>query len=155
MPTELDRPGVLILPPLLVAIGLALMFALQWLWPLPIGDSAIVFWIGIALLILGVGLALWGRNAMREAGTNINPMKPSTAVVISGPFRFTRNPLYIALILLFLGIALVVGTWWGLLVLVPLTLILHYGVIVREECYLEQKFGGPYLEYKAKVRRYL
>ena len=92
---------------------------------------------------------------MHAAGTNVNPALPTTATVASGPFRFSRNPLYLALTLLYLGLTLAFNTWWGIVVLVPVLIIMHHGVVLREERYLEQKFGETYRQYRSKVRRYL
>jgi protein-S-isoprenylcysteine O-methyltransferase Ste14 len=111
--------------------------------------------IGIFMCILGVGLAAWGRITLVKGGTNVSPLKPTTAIVTAGPFRFTRNPLYVGVMTLLLGLSLALGTWWGLIVIVPLLLILHHGVVLREEAYLERKFGESYLKYQSEVRRYL
>ena len=92
---------------------------------------------------------------MHGAGTNINPLMPTTSIVTSGPFRFTRNPLYVSLTLLYLGLTLAFNTWWGIVGLIPLLVVMHYGVVLREERYLEQKFGEMYRQYRSKVRRYL
>ena len=92
---------------------------------------------------------------MRRAGTNVNPRDPTTAIVVEGPFRFSRNPLYLSLILAYLGITLLVNALWPLLLLPPLLVVLHWGVIAREERYLEAKFGESYRVYKARVRRWL
>jgi protein-S-isoprenylcysteine O-methyltransferase Ste14 len=92
---------------------------------------------------------------MRAAGTNINPVLPATAIVTSGPFRFSRNPLYLSLTLLYLGLALSFNTWWGIVVLVPLLIVMHRGVVLREERYLDHKFGESYRQYRSTVRRYL
>jgi protein-S-isoprenylcysteine O-methyltransferase Ste14 len=92
---------------------------------------------------------------MQAAGTNVNPALPTTAIVASGPFRFSRNPLYLALTLLYLGLTLAFNTWWGIVVLIPVLIIMHRGVVLREERYLEQKFGETYRHYRSKVRRYL
>jgi protein-S-isoprenylcysteine O-methyltransferase Ste14 len=150
-----DHAHVIIFPPLLFLIAVLAMLGLHWLWPLPIGAESIVFWNGIALIVLGTNVAIWGIRTFKKARTNVSPYQPTTAIVASGPFGLSRNPLYIALISLLLGISLGVGTWWGIIILVPTALVLHYGIVLREERYLEQKFGVAYLEYKAKVRRYL
>ena len=92
---------------------------------------------------------------MEAAGTNINPALPATTIVSSGPFRFSRNPLYLCLTLMYLGLTLAVNTWWGIAVLVPLIIVMHFGVVLREERYLEQKFGESYRQYRSSVRRYL
>src|SRR5215510_7754334 len=118
-------------------------------WP------CLALWLGLALLVLGVGIAAWGRRTMQAAGTNVNPALPTTAIVTSGPFRFSRNPLYLALTLLYLGLTLALNTWWGIVVLVPVLIIMHRGVVLREERYLEHKFGETYRQYRSKVRRYL
>ncbi len=92
---------------------------------------------------------------MKAAGTNINPTLPAKAIVSSGPFRFSRNPLYLSLTTIYLGLTLAVNTWWGIVVLIPLLIVMHRGVVLREERYLEQKFGQSYRQYRSRVRRYL
>ena len=92
---------------------------------------------------------------MHAAGTNISPLRPATAVITTGPFRFSRNPLSAALTLLYLGLTLALNTWWGILVAIPLLIIMHYGVVLREERYLDQKFGETYRQYRSTVRRYI
>ncbi len=155
MEEQLDRPGVVIFPPLIIGLALFFAIALHWLWPLPISVRPVSLVLGAILSILGVGSAAWGRRIMVQAGTNVSPFKPSTAIVTDGPFRFSRNPLYVGITSLFIGLSLLIGTWWGFILMVPAALILHYGVILREERYLKQKFGDIYLAYKSEVRRYL
>ena len=92
---------------------------------------------------------------MRRAGTNVRPDQPSTAIVSDGPFRFTRNPLYLSVATMFVGIALLANSAWFLVLLIPMGLLLHFGVVLREERYLDAKFGAPYKDYRARVRRYL
>ena len=155
MATAADNAGVVVLPPLLYGVAFVAVLALRWFWPLPILGHVIAFWAGIALAMIAVAIAVWGSRTMRMAGTNVNPSLPTTVVVTSGPFRFSRNPLYVALTLFYLGLTLALDTWWGIVVLVPLLTILHYGVVLREERYLEQKFGDSYRQYRSSVRRYL
>jgi protein-S-isoprenylcysteine O-methyltransferase Ste14 len=155
MATSTDKPGVVAPPPLLYGGAFVLVLVFRWFWPMPIFGRAVAFWLGLALLVLGVGIAAWGRRTMQAAGTNVNPALPTTAIVASGPFRFSRNPLYLALTLLYLGLTLAFNTWWGSVVLVPVLIIMHRGVVLREERYLEQKFGETYRQYRSKVRRYL
>jgi protein-S-isoprenylcysteine O-methyltransferase Ste14 len=92
---------------------------------------------------------------MTRAGTNVNPYKPTITIVDSGPFGFSRNPLYVAMTIMLVGLTLAANTWWGIFLLPPLLLLMHFGVIRREERYLEGKFGEPYLAYRRRVRRYL
>ena len=152
--TERDNPGVIVFPPLLYGIAFAAVLALHWFWPMPIFDHSVALWPGLALALLGAVIAIWGRNVLRAAGTNVNPSLPTTAIVTSGPFRFSRNPLYMALTLVYTGLTLAFNTWWGIVVLVPLLMLVHRGVVLREERYLEQKFGETYRQYCSKVRRY-
>lgn len=150
-----DVPNVLVLPPLLYAVALAVGFLLQWIAPRPIVSSSVGYWIGGILLVSGAALAIWGRRVMEHAGTNVNPTLPSTALVASGPFGFSRNPLYVALTLMYVGLALLANALWVLVLIVPVLLILHYGVVRREERYLGAKFGDAYREYCSRVRRYI
>lgn len=107
----------------------------------------------IAALQWGIGPL--GKRAMKQAGTNINPLQPATSLVTTGPFRFSRNPLYLSLTLLFAGLSLILNSLWGLIALAPVLAILHFGVILREERYLEAKFGESYRQYRTQVRRWL
>ena len=92
---------------------------------------------------------------MRAAGTNIDPAKPALAIVRGGPYRFTRNPMYLALCLLQIALGFFLNDWITLLFVIPLFFVLHYGVVLREERYLTAKFGEPYLQLKREVRRWL
>jgi protein-S-isoprenylcysteine O-methyltransferase Ste14 len=155
MPTSIDNPGVAVLPPLLYGFALVFVLALRSFWPMPIFGYSMALSSGLALIACGVAIAIWGRRTMHAAGTNISPLRPSTALVTTGPFRFSRNPLYLALTLLYFGLTLAFNTWWGTVVLIPLLMIMHRGVVLREERYLEQKFGATYRTYRSTVRRYL
>ena len=154
MATQADNPGVIVRPPLLYGVSLVVVLVLDWFWPMPIVGRVVGIVVGLALVAFGVGIAIWGRRTMQAAGTNVDPHRPATVLVKNGPFRFSRNPLYMALVLLFLGLSLVVDTWWGIVLLFPVLIIMHWGVILREERYLDQKFGASYQEYRSKVRRY-
>ena len=155
MPSDPDSPHVIVLPPLLYIAALAAGLLLSWTAPLPILSGDARYWAGGALAALGVLIAAWARSLMERAGTNVNPMLPTTAIMTTGPFRFSRNPLYIALNLMYVGLALLTNAGWVLALIVPVLLVMHYGVIRREERYLESKFGDAYRSYRAHVRRYL
>src|SRR5215475_2476660 len=154
MATLADNAGVIVRPPLLYGVAFVVVLALGWFWPMPIVGRVVPVGVGLVLVVFGVGIAMWGRRTMQDAGTNADPYRPATALVKDGPFRFSRNPLYMALTLLFLGLSLVVNTWWGIVLLFPVLIIMHWGVILREERYLDQKFGSSYQEYRSMVRRY-
>jgi protein-S-isoprenylcysteine O-methyltransferase Ste14 len=110
---------------------------------------------GIVLIILAPTLAVSALRTMQAAGTNVDPAKPALTIVRDGPFRFTRNPMYLALCLVQIALGFFLNDWITLLFVVPLALILHYGVVLREEKYLAAKFGEPYLQYKREVRRWI
>jgi len=150
-----DNPGVIAPPPLVYGGAFLIALFLHWMWPLPIFYQVSALWPGVALIVLGLGLAMWGGRTLQSAGTNVNPYRPSTAIVDSGPYRFTRNPLYVSLTVMYLGLTLAFDTWWGIVLLIPALLVMHLGVIRREELYLEKKFGDDYRRYRDKVRRYL
>ena len=147
--------GVIAPPPLiyLAALGVGLIFHAVFPLRLPLGGWSLPMAFGF--VAAGVLLAVSGFRAMGRADTNVNPYEPTTALVTDGPFRFTRNPLYLALTLLYIGIALIVNTVWPILFLPAALLIMRYGVIDREERYLEQKFSEEYLRYKQAVRRWI
>jgi protein-S-isoprenylcysteine O-methyltransferase Ste14 len=150
-----DNPGVVVLPPVLYGGAFLVVVLLQWAWPLMIVRHAIALCLGFILLLASLSLAIWGRKTMHGAGTNIGPLKPAISLVTSGPYRLTRNPLYVAMTLLYLGLTLLLDSLWGVFLLIPVLVILHFGVVRREERYLELKFGEPYRSYRSRVRRYL
>lgn len=153
--TASDNPGVAILPPVLFGGTFVVVLILQWIWPLKIVRQPIAFWLGLVLLMPALALVAWGRSTMHRANTNISPLKPAMSLVTSGPYRFTRNPLYVAITLLYVGFTMLLNSWWGVVLLAPMLMVLHWGVVRREEKYLELKFGDRYAEYRSQVRRYL
>jgi protein-S-isoprenylcysteine O-methyltransferase Ste14 len=152
---DADRPGVIVRPPVLYGGALLAALLLGWLWPLRILRYSIALGLGIALLLLGLAIAIPARRTLRAAGTNVDPMRPATAIVTSGPYRYSRNPLYVALTLLYSGLTLMFDTWWGIVLLLPVLWLMHQGVVLREERYLERKFGEAYRQYRSSVRRYV
>jgi len=155
MTASADNPGVVVRPPFLYGGAFIVVLVLRWFWPMPILGETLTPWLGLAVMGLGLAIVGTGRRAMQAAGTNVNPSKPATTIVASGPFRFSRNPLYVGLTLVYSGLTLAFNTWWGFILLAPILITMHLGVVVREERYLEQKFGEPYRQYRSRVRRYL
>jgi len=151
-------PRVIAPPPLIYLAGVALglggdfLFALE---PLPRADAAAGLWLGLAFGISGLLLILWAARTFNRAGTAIPPYKPASALVTEGPYQRSRNPIYLGMALIYLGV--VCGTSsLGVLVLFPLViLVMEFGVIRREERYLESRFGEAYRAYKAEVRRWI
>ena len=150
-----DHPSVLIFPPLLFAICVAGGLVAHFTCPYRLALSP---WIDRSFGVLALGslaLAIWGQRTMKAAGTNVHPGKPALAVVANGPFAFTRNPLYLSLIGLFTAIGVMLASPAFLAFAVPLFLVLHFGVVLREERYLDAKFDDAYRRYKARVRRWI
>lgn len=154
-PRETDNAGVIMPPPLIYLGFIVLGGVLYIVVPLRLGLGWPGRGVGIVLIGLAAGLAFWAIRAFRRAKTNVVPHKPATAIITDGPFRWTRNPLYIGLSLIHAGIALIASSGWILIMLLPALLVTRYGVIAREERYLDAKFGDVYRAYKASVRRWI
>lgn len=152
---QTDSAQVIAPPPLLylgaLLAGLALHLAAPWSLA-PVWGSRVV---GTVLFILAAGLARWSFVVMAGVGTSASPRKTSTALVSHGPFALSRNPIYVAMTGLYLGISGLTASVWPLLFLPPLLAVMHWGVILREERYLARRFGTPYLAYCGRVRRWL
>jgi protein-S-isoprenylcysteine O-methyltransferase Ste14 len=152
---ERDTAGVVAPPPLIYLAGLAIGFALEALLPGASLPAAVQWVLGAALVLAGAALLASFNTAFTRKGTAVEPWKPTTAIVTTGPYRLTRNPAYLGMALVYIGIALLAAALW---VLVPLPLVLGVidrAVITREERYLGRKFGREYLDYKASVRRWI
>lgn len=150
-----DHAQVIALPPLIYAGFLVLAAVLEWFYPLSMGARSSWHWaIAAMLLTSGVVLALWGKITLDRAGTCVHPAGSTRTIVSSGPYRFSRNPLYLALTLMYLGLTLIINTFWALVLLPLLLWLVHSGVVRREERYLERKFGEEYRRYLRQVRRY-
>jgi protein-S-isoprenylcysteine O-methyltransferase Ste14 len=152
-----DRPGVIAPPPIIYLGFLAVGAILEAVTSIsyPPAFSSLTAPIGVALLVCGLALGIAGARSLRAAGTNIPTALPTTALVAEGPYRWSRNPLYLAMTLLYAGIAILAESVWALVLLGPLLMVIRYAVILREESYLEEKFGQTYREYKSRVRRWI
>ena len=151
----MDNPGVIAFPPLIWLVNSVISVLVHLAIRLPIMRYSICLACGIVLIVLAPALALLALRTMKAAGTNVHPSEPALALVRGGPFRFTRNPMYLALCLLQVALGFFLNDLITLLFVVPLAVIFHYGVILREERYLTAKFGEPYLQYKREVRRWI
>jgi protein-S-isoprenylcysteine O-methyltransferase Ste14 len=150
-----DNPGVIAFPPLIWLVNAVISVLVHLFVQTPIMRYGICLVCGIVFIILAPTLALSAFRTMKSAGTNVHPSEPALTIVRGGPFRFTRNPLYLALCLLQIALGFFLNDWITLLFVVPLTVIFHYGVVLREERYLTAKFGESYLQYKREVRRWI
>ena len=151
--TSVANAGV-IRPPIVVLASLLSAAVLTIAWPLPFFPRVLHLPLGGLLIVMAAGLFWYSIRQFRAAGTPVPGNKPTTAIVRTGPFRFSRNPIYLAFSLLQLGIAVWVNSWWLVTTLAAAIAIIHYVVIPREERYLEARFGAAYLDYKASVRRW-
>lgn len=153
-----DTAGVVARPPLIflgfLGIGFALDAFLHW-GLLPHAAIGLRYPGGAALAVLGLALVLASARRFRKHGTNVETWKPTTALVTDGPYRFTRNPIYLGLFAIYLAIAVLLDNPWILVLGVPLFLVMRYGVVAREEAYLERRLGEDYRRYRARVRRWL
>lgn len=153
-----DKPGVIAPPPLIYAAGFALGLIAQYLDPMPLTamlPRVVRIALVVALLCYGAALGIAALLSFRRAGTAVEPWKPSTALVANGPYRFSRNPIYVGMAAVVLALALALDNAWVIVFLVPTLVAIRYGVIAREEAYLERKFGDGYRRYKQSVRRWL
>lgn len=158
MTTPHDNAGVIAPPPLIALAVLVLGLALDWIWPVPLlhdllGWPARLILGGVAAAV-GMAIAVVAERTFHRIGTHALPWKPALHLAASGIYAHTRNPMYLGLGLLVIGIGVALGSAGTLLMLVPGALVLHYGVVLREERYLERKFGEDYRRFKAAVPRY-
>jgi protein-S-isoprenylcysteine O-methyltransferase Ste14 len=145
----------LIRPPLVYLISLVSGAVIQLATPFPFLPGTLAVLLGAPLVGVAVVLFAYSVTTFRAAGTPVPARKPTTMIVRTGPYRFSRNPIYLAFSLLQLGISLWVNSVWLLATLAGAVALIHYVVIPREERYLERRFGAQYLDYKASVRRWL
>ena len=152
---EQDKAGVVAPPPLIYLGSLVLGMLLNRRFPITFLPRRIARSLGWPLLGVGVLLIGWFEWAMRQARTPANPYKPVSQIVTQGPFQYTRNPAYLSMTMIYTGISSLANALWAIVLLPVALLVIQRGVIEREECYLEGKFGEEYLRYKARVRRWI
>lgn len=153
MTTSPTTPKVKILPPTLLVMLISAGLVLDFLVPLDMGRG--VGWLGLVLFSFFIGVTAWCKDLFKKAGTNIPPNQPATAIVTGGPYQFSRNPIYAAGVLGFIGLALMADAPLMLLLTLPLVYILQEQVIKPEEEYLEATFGDDYTNFKSRVRRWI
>jgi protein-S-isoprenylcysteine O-methyltransferase Ste14 len=153
---DTDTSNAVVRPPVVWILALVSGVAADRVYPLRFVPASVpAAWVGGAIFAIAFALAIWAIVTIRKAGTRVETCKPTTAIVVNGPYRFTRNPIYLGLVLGQIGVAVAFDSLWILATLALFYLVIRYGVIAREEAYLERKFGDVYLSYKARVRRWL
>ena len=149
-----DNPGVIAPPPLIYGAALAGGLLVNRLYPAAFLPRKVSRALGTAMIAGGAVIGILGLREMRRSETNVDPYKPTTTIVERGPYRYTRNPLYVGMTMMYGGITALANALPAALLLPVVIAVMRLGVIEREERYLESKFGDEYLRYKARVRRW-
>ncbi len=157
--TDVRETAGVIAPPPLVALGAVILgVLLDWLMPAYVLSAVLTrngrIIIGLLLIVAGIAIGVAGRGIFVRFGTNVNPYRPSSVLVTTGIFGYVRNPMYVGLALMVAGIGIALASDWTLVMLVIAALLVHFGVVKREERYLDAKFGDAYRRYMDAVPRY-
>ena len=159
MSDERDAAAVRVFPPAVPALTILFGILLNRIWPLPLsiglGRGARQWLGGLIVTAAFLGLGLWSVVLFRRSGQNENPWKPTPQIVDRGPFRITRNPMYLQMVLICIGVAVILSNAWVLVLTLPCAWVLQRFAIQPEEAYLERKFGEAYLAYRRRVPRWL
>lgn len=155
MTAEPDNAQVLVPPPVALAIAAIAALVADELVPFPIASSTVAFWAGAIIVAFALGSVIWAIATLHGSGSNVPTNRPTTTIVRTGPYAFSRNPIYLGSMLFLTGLSLADDNAWFLIALAPFALVIRFGVIAREEAYLERKFGDVYSAYRSRVRRWL
>jgi len=142
-------------PPLPCLVGVILGLICDWFWPWPIASQSYALSVGIVLVGVVVGLLVTVIRAFNQNGTAAHPGKETTAIIDTGLFGISRNPAYVTVAVLQAAIGFLVNSVWIVLFILPAVMVIHHVVVLREEAYLEAKFGDEYRRYKSRVRRWI
>lgn len=154
--SKIDTPAVHVPPPVIVAVLLAVGLGVDYYLGNTFGAAASwLFYVGIGLCVLGFGVAIWCALLYRKARTSILPHTADSNMIETGPFGRSRNPIYLSMLIVFVGICFIVDAPAALVFAVPTYLALRYYVIAREEAYLTRRFGDDYTSYQSRVRRWI
>ena len=150
-----DKAEVFAVPPLIYGTALGLGLFIHFVFPVQFLPPQGRLLFGALLLLLAVPIVVSAVRALARTKTTFDFRKPTAAIVTDGAFRYSRNPMYLSLTLLYLGIASLINSLWVLLLVVPLLVVVQRGVVEREERYLERTFGEEYRDYRTRVRRWV
>lgn len=153
--TAEESAGVKFPPPFIYLIGVVLGLVISRYVPARVIPAPVILPLGIVFLVAWIALWTPALASFFRAKTPLNPTKPTAALITSGVFRISRNPIYLGLVALYLAIAVLANSLWAIVLLVPVIAIVNFAVVAREERYLERKFGSEYVDYKQRVRRWL
>lgn len=156
---QTDNAGLAIPPPAMLGIALVAAVVLEFLIPMhwlpEPGLTSVFSWLGVVVTAAAVALGGWALRLFRAERTHPEPWKPTKTIVTSGPFRFTRNPMYLGMTGVLLGLSVMFALEWGIVLTPILLLAFDRMVVVREEAYLTRKFGATYQDLLARTRRWL
>jgi protein-S-isoprenylcysteine O-methyltransferase Ste14 len=151
---QVDHADVRIAPPVLMLIHIIAAFLLTWWLPLPFAFPEILVWIGYFLVIVGLALPVSAAGQFMKARTTLDPHGSVSQIVTGGPYRFSRNPIYLGFLFFLVGFPFIFRTYWGLILSPVFIAMMNMLVIRYEEIYLQKKFGDVYTRYKSGVRRW-
>ena len=150
-----DHPGVKLPPPILF-LGLGLIgVGMEYAIPLSIGIDSPANYSGIGVIIISIVSIMFMSKLFERNKTAIEPWKTTSKIITTGPYKYSRNPIYILFCGVPVGLGIAFDTYWALFAFIPALIIVYYSAVKKEEKYLEAKFGQEYLDYKGKVRRWL
>lgn len=150
-----DHAGVAFHPPVMLLVFILLGFGIRAVAPFSIIPDLVAQIVGPIIVSLAFAFFFWALATMRRSGGSVPTGEPTDVIVTQGPYRYSRNPIYLSMIALLLGLGIWVNSLWFVAFAVLSVFLLQWGVISREEAYLERKFGSRYTSYKSHVRRWL
>ncbi|MEW8406182.1 MAG: isoprenylcysteine carboxylmethyltransferase family protein [Candidatus Thiodiazotropha taylori] len=150
-----DHADVILPPPVIHIVSIGLGGVIGYYFPMSLPHWVMLQWVGAMLSVAAIAITLWGMREFHASRNPVAPIRPVNRLMVSGPYRFTRNPLYLSLILLQLGLALFFLNGWMAVLLLPVVIIVHVYVVAREEAYLLRRFGSDYQTYQERVRRWI
>lgn len=154
-PPTHSTPGIKVPPPLIYVSALLIGIGLNKVWPIFLIPTFWAYTVGTALIIASLLIMPPVLVRFRRAGTTFDVRKAASALITDGPYRFSRNPTYVSLTMLYVGLGAVLNNVWILSLAIPVLLIIDLWIIRSEEKHLEEKFGNHYLQYQSAVRRWL
>ena len=154
-PTGDDHAEVRFHPPVLLAVLVLIGYLLHRYLPVPLPFEGIPRGIGRGVVLAGILLVVWCSIVMRRRQTSVPTHTPTTAIVDGGPYAMSRNPIYLAMVIILLGGSLASGSAWFAVLILAFVPLMQWGVISREEAYLTRKFPEEYGAYRSRVRRWL
>ena len=142
-------------PPLIYLIFMLVAYAAHYFYPIGLGIASGLNYIGVGVAMLGIYMAILVSRSFKRVETNIEPWKPTTKIISTGIYAYSRNPVYVGFCLVPVGTGIFLNSFWILIGFIPSAILVYYVAIRKEEAYLEEKFGEEYVHYKNKVRRWL